>query len=839
MKKLRNFVLLSVLLVLALCAAAVVFFMSQSPKTRAVVQIESPTNGQLVGQGDPFMLSAFAESNRPILRLEVYANGTLVAAVNGARDQYSLDLNYPLFFSAPGRHIFVARAFFSPEDFTDSDLVTVDVAGIGSAPVQVNVDDIPRGEGVTDITVGDLAAALGVPPAQIASLNPGLPPAPESVIPPGTPLTLPPAAAAPPPAETPIVSAPPAPPEEGVVEPPAVVVPPVSEDGGEVEAPRFAAVPPVPEGFPRLSSSPNDPVFDGLSQSCSQIAFRWRPDPDALAYKIYRWAPGDPFTRDPARLSPSILPDTSLLAAVPAGTTTYTDVLVTGRPGIYLYILATVRSSGERMTSVLRVEVPEDCVPSRPSGNTGLKLLLLDLTTTQSFSKVYCYVSVNGSRYERLPGDQEGLLPTEGSTVFNLPVQLPNRGLFGVSVNSDGVIQLNGECWGQQDTTVVLVGRFSASHPSSDWTGRDLTTKLTAALPRALASASQQPLGSSGNTLRYRILPGVAGLDLGSVAPGALRSLYVDVPLVATGLEGPDFTIPAPRNVRKEAFPWCDTFPSTDPNVGLSVCTGPLAPAIRWDWNPDALTREEDVLGWRMDVSYIRNTPGEGERVIPGDSLLIARLPDSRSAGRSAPYPVIPARYACGTTVRVTITAITPMGDSMPSEPLLIPPVACPSTASLLITVESLSVLPSTTTGEVLDDGDLCILCADRRLELYGGLITDDVSSVLRPNRNFGVLAFGACPTNANCFAEGVYPSNALGPWLAPRTLRNVTDNVWITIQVIEYDLYNNHDTFCFGGINLPARSADAWRQMDERFTVASDYGEARCEMVVRVQGAP
>lgn len=832
MKKMRPFLLLSVLLLLVLCAAAVVFFLSRPEATRAVVQIESPTNGQIVMKDDRLVLSAFAEASKPVLRLEVYANGALVAAANGARDLYSLNLVYPLVITEPGRHVFLARAFFGPQDFADSDLVIVDVGNASNAPVQVNVDDIPRGEGVTDITVGDLAAALGVPPAAIASLNPGLPAAPEAVIPPGTPLSLPSAAPAPSPSGSgPIISAPETPLAEGVVALPEVVVPPAHAEVGET--PRFGAVPPLPEGFPGLNPSPNDPDFDGLSQSCSQIAFRWRAAPDVFAYKIYRSAPGD---------GGVFQSTTSLLASVPPSTTTYTDTLMSGRPGAYVYFLAPLRASGESVTSMLWVEVPEECAPEPPAGNTGLKLLLVDLTTVQAYPAVYCYVSVNGSRYERLPGvvQYQYLYPTaDGSTTFNLPVQLPNRGLYGVSVSGDGVVQLDGECWGRQGAVSVLIGRFSGSHPSSDWTGRDLSSRLSAAPSRALASSDAQPLAASGGTLRYRILPRIANIDLSSVAPGALRGMYLDIPPIASGFEGNDTSIPAPYNLRRSVLPICDVVPSTDPNVGFSLCTGPLAPTIQWDWTPNFFYGEEDVLGWRMNISYIRNVPGEGTQTIPGDAVLIAREPGSRTAGRSVGYPTIPARYACGTSVRITITTLTARGDSLPSEPLIIPPVACPSTADLLITVESLSVLPSAATGEVLDNGDLCILCVDRRLELYGGLITENVSETVRPNRHAGVLLLGACPNNANCFAEGVYRSNALGPWLAPRTIRNVTDNVWITIQVIEYDLYKTHDTFCFGNIHLPARSSDAWRQFDQRFTITGDWGEARCEMVIRVQGAP
>ncbi|MEJ5225341.1 MAG: hypothetical protein WHV44_12865, partial [Anaerolineales bacterium] len=338
----RPFLLLSVLLVLLLLcggAAAWLYLSSQSQGTRAFVQIRAPQSGELTEVNATLPLMVYAEASRPVLRLEVYADGALVAAANGQDN--SLTLVQPWTPLTPGRHVLVARAFFAADDFADSQVVFVDTADLSAVPMETNVDAIQRGEGVTEIRVGDLAAAAGTTPEEIARLNPGLPAAPDAVIPPGTPLSLP-RHSNPPPASL----------------PPAVQPPAPGAPGSDPAAPPASR-------------------FDGETHSCSQISMRWTDAPDETSYRLYQTAPGED------RMS--------LLATLPANTLTYSTPIT--RVGTYRYFLAPVRPGGETVTSMLNVEIGPECSPAGTGETTALNLLLLSLTTEQGYDGVYCYVS--------------------------------------------------------------------------------------------------------------------------------------------------------------------------------------------------------------------------------------------------------------------------------------------------------------------------------------------------------------------------------------------------------------------------------------------------------------
>jgi hypothetical protein len=195
--------------------------------------------------------------------------------------------------------------------------------------------------------------------------------------------------------------------------------------------------------------------------------------------------------------------------------------------------------------------------------------------------------------------------------------------------------------------------------------------------------------------------------------------------------------------------------------------------------------------------------------------------------------------------VRYTVRAITDLGMSEPSAPLEVRLPDCPSTINARVTIESLSVLPSDYTGQVKDDGDICILCDDRRLELMGTVTAANFSSYPSAHRDFASLFFGACPPEAHCFTQGVYGPDALHSWLPPFTVRNIGDGtfVWVTGDLTDYDFNNSPDIFCSVSLNnvndpLP-RTVAEWQRFDQRFTLTSDYGEAKCEMVIHIQGVP
>lgn len=802
MKKQRGYLWAGgLLLLLLLCAggAGWLYLSNQSQQTRAFVQIRAPQSGELTEVNATLPLMVYAEASRPVLRLEVYADGALVAAANG--DNNALTLVQPWTPTTPGRHVLVARAFFAADDFADSQIVFVDTADLSAVPMETNVDAIQRGEGVTEIRVGDLAAAAGTTPAEIARLNPGLPAAPEAVIPPGTPINLP-RRPNPPPASPP------------------------------------PAIPPPPPGAPGTPVEPAaSPHFNGETHSCSQISIRWTNTEFETGYRIYRIAPGED------RMS--------LLATLPVTDSSYIDMVT--RVGTYRYFLAPLRRGGEGITSMLPVEIGPECSPAGTGETTALNLLLLSLTTEQGYDGVYCYVSFNGSRYERLPAEPGLLRPTSGDLYYELPLQLPSRGLYPITVPSDGLVRLEGECWGRRGAQSLSIGRFSGSHARSEWDGRDLTTELLAFEPRSLASADGIPARAGGATfLRYRIQPAGSRFDLSnfnSIAPGALQSIYLNVPAILDPLEGTDTTIPVPTNLRViNLLSGCEPLPSADSDIGTSVCDSETIRSLQWDWHGNSFYTEADITGWRVNVSFVDDEFRPGAASQPGPVVQIGRQSAS-NAGRRAPMPVIPSNFSCSATVRITVTAQTDRGNSLPSQPLIITQPRCAQIGNVRITIQSLTVGPSASTGEVRDDGDICILCADRRMEIFGDIfigVHNTAPTFLNPPRHdFGTILTGGCPRGTACLNEGTYiwRGTPAIPWLfeleAPAQSLGSRGEITFVAVLSDYDTENSPDHYCVASGSLLPRNKAEWTRINETVVLSGSSNEASCRIEILVQGIP
>lgn len=765
-----------VLIALLLCGAAVGFaaWRLNTREPQILVEIKKPQTTMLANVNEALPLVVSADASDVITRLEVYADGVLVAATNGDGQNTAM-LAQTWTPPTAGRHVLVARAFLDAEHFSDSEVVFIDALDLSALPLQVNVDDLPRGDGVTEISVGDLAAASGTTPEEIVRLNPSLSPA--GSIPSGTVISIPRLA-----------------PEPGVDSP---VLPPA----------------PGAPGSPAPSTS--DPHFEGETHSCDQIAMRWTGSDFETGYTIYRLAPGDSAM--------------TLIATLPVTTFSYADSSV-ARAGTYRYFLSPIwRGGGSGITSMLAVEIPADCAPS--SGTlANLRLSLISLTAQESFSGVYCYVSVNGSRYERLPAGDGLLRPTSGNVYYDLPLQLPNRGQYTLSPTADGLVRLEGECWGRRGVESVRIGRFAGNHASGEWDGRDLTSDV-AFEPVEVASLNDiPPMTGGSNFIRYRIQAATSPFDLTGLYNGVIQ-----IPSAITQpfrLESP--TVPSPTNVRlvNRASGICEDLPMDDPNIGTILCQEQIIRHIAWDWTASEQVPQTAVTGFMIITSIedtLSSTPAGGGFTNNVNS----------GTARSAPVPNYSQRWHCGATVRFTVRAVTNFGMSEPSDAFEVRLPACPSANNLLIRIESLTISPSSSTGQVLDRGDICILCDDRRLELNGTVVLADgrnsIGDAFPPNHGAGHILFGLCPTYTKCRTEGTYTTNS-GWWMAmdyPITNQPLT----FTVAVTDYDTENSEDLFCVALAVLPTKSAQEWSRANETVLLQSDFGEAKCRFEISVTG--
>jgi len=115
----------------------------------------------------------------------------------------------------------------------------------------------------------------------------------------------------------------------------------------------------------------------------------WTDTPNEESYVLYRLDPGA------ARFH-------VIASGLRANTTRYRDTITAG--GYYGYMVAAVRSGVEGRSAPFGVTIPERCFPpSSPSGTTDLVLTVASLDTTETFTGVYCYYSIDGTAFDRLP----------------------------------------------------------------------------------------------------------------------------------------------------------------------------------------------------------------------------------------------------------------------------------------------------------------------------------------------------------------------------------------------------------------------------------------------------
>ncbi|MEW6286290.1 MAG: hypothetical protein AB1509_08675 [Chloroflexota bacterium] len=766
------FILFALLALLLLCSGAAgwLYWRSAQIQPPPFVQIRSPQSGELADLNETLPLEVYAEAGLPILRLEVYADGALIAAANGQTN--TLTLAQPWTVSTPGRHVLVARAFFAADHFADSQIVFVDTADLSGVPVQVNVDDLPRGEGVTEVRVGDLASAAGTTPEEIARLNPSLPAAPDAVIPPGTPLSLP-RRSDPPPASP----------------PPAIPSPAPGAPG------RDPAAPPASH-------------FDGETHSCSQAALRWTDSADETAYLLYRIAPGEDVQ--------------TLLATLPANQLTYTDATL-ARAGTYRYLLAPRRPSGSSVTDMVSITLGSECDPASTAGMDSLRLAMLTIQLQKSFDGIYCYVSVNGSRYERIPSGEDLLRPSADWSVYQLPLQIPNRGQYALQVPAGGAVDITMECWGRRGPRSDSLGKYSASHPAEDWDGRELSGWSNTTDPSVPKSYTFNP--------SYRIYRPLGSLDLTRIYEGALEPQYLNVPPILDPLSAQVSNIPAPTNVALEWGLGCDPLLYLYAEGGYQCSL--YTPRIRWTWWSSETVIRSMLTGFDVRLEF--SDPGNPARRLPGP-----QFSQNDISKNTLPLHPLPLAYRCGSTVYVTVTARTARGNSAPSAPLILRMPECKQD-KLRVRITSIELTASRQSGQLRDDGDICIACDDRRLEVFGSVYLNGygVRHDSIPH-DWGNVLFGTCPGSTTCLMEGNYrlgESAMRLPWLFERDVPH-NGTAILTVSLRDYDINNGPDPLCLGNAEIQL-GALVDRNFRQTLAVASDFGEASCRITAEVTIAP
>src|SRR3972149_9150079 len=175
----RKPILISLLVLVVAIAAVAAFFIFRRPKAAdlaPIVAIDVPTSGNLAEINVPLGIQAQAEDFPGVKRVELYADGALVAAQDSdlANGGNPLVLNQSWTPLTLGRHALAARGYDTNGKFGDSTVVYVDVVELISPTTTLNVDDIPHGDSVTSPSLGQIAEAAGVSVDELLGDNPSL-----------------------------------------------------------------------------------------------------------------------------------------------------------------------------------------------------------------------------------------------------------------------------------------------------------------------------------------------------------------------------------------------------------------------------------------------------------------------------------------------------------------------------------------------------------------------------------------------------------------------------------------------------------------------------------------
>ncbi len=810
-----------VALIIVACIALVVavglfaFFTNRTSAASVlgpIVNIQTPETGDRAELNTALLVQARAEHSSRISRAELYADGALVAVQSSTLPSGS----NPFIFlqtwtpTITGTHVLMVRAYAGNGEHADSSITLVEVVPLLQPSVTVDVSSIPRREGSPLPSLNDLSAATGIPVERLRESNPplrGLDPT--RPITAGTPIDLP-RSPAPPPG-----GAPPAPPGA----PPAPPAPPGAPPA-----------PPVP-----LPDAPAAPTGLIATAECTSARLNWTDSPDEEQYIIYRIAPGD------ARLN--------RIATLAANTTTYRDTLP--GLGIYRYQIAALRGTREGLSGMAETRTDESCSGAVPPDAVRSRILiaLITVDTTNAFDRgVYCYYQINTTPWDRAPG-ADSLTPIAGNPRRYDLTRLPGRGRSLIDHPESSPVSIGLECWGRTALeSNQLNPRFATSIPSAQWDGtlREIRAPNGSFTLRYCISRSEDRCNFDG---RITPLGGAGSFPVIELPPGLL------VPLR---------TLPSPRNLQiRGGADACDELP-TDRERGLcalAIIFGGV-PTLYWDWNGAPFYAEASITGYRVVARDYT-------------SGLIFRLWDRDVRPGSHKFTLArTGGMPCGRRVSFVVKAIAGTRESAWSDAIGFDTPACPppppTAVQLDITFETMELRPSLGRANIIDSGDICIFCEDRRLELYGALVIRKSGDHFGPTwtwggdrrfepgrwennfeywmeRTFPRSPFQGVCEYTSCLTQGTYrwseqflfppgdPYIARGPVTSRITLRE-GESLLIDPFVMDWDILNSNDIVCSSHLEL-SKSLREWSTTNEVFTMNSDRGEASCTITVRIIG--
>jgi hypothetical protein len=569
-------------------------------------------------------------------------------------------------------------------------------------------------------------------------------------------------------------------------------------------------------GPPPLPDTPSNPTWITLDPTaCTSVNLSWNPVSGVDGYTLYRRAPGDSHL--------------NMIAHLPASQTHYTDPLAIA--GAYYYQVAAVRSGHEGLSSTQyfnTLDFPA-CLAriatTLPSAAGILYLILPSLQTNTAYEGVYCYLSLNGGAQGRLPAaDFSSLAPLSDGLSYDLRIP-PSGGVY-LLTNTGVPVTVEIRCMGRHGVYSDSLGGFVASHPSTEWDGRVLSSSGTG--------------GTGAFTVQYCITPDPAHTTCGAGLPGASGISVPNIPNLPMVPITYAADLPAPTNLRLEnGITACDEIADARGRgaCALSFLVGGV-PQLAWDWTGVSPYTESTLTGYHV-VATMNGSPWRDWDVRPGSRKL--------TLASTANLP-------CSTTVTFQVTAVQADLQSPASEPFTYATSACVNAVRLRVTFNRLALGPSPSTGQIYDAGDICIgACPTNQfeltaiLEVWAGVRDSNGHEIYDYNNTHQRLvwsgyATGDGFTRVNVPATIDFASQLLGqptpggliggrPSGAGMTGNNVIvldsirpdQSLMVTVSVYDLDALATTSSDCGFYFALPARSFSEWASLNQTLTGTDD----------------
>ncbi len=693
-------------------------------------------------------------------------------------------------------------------------LRAIDGKGFAGQSEPVMVEAVERTyahEVVEGETIESIAGAFGTTPEDINTLNPGIGGEPAQ----GTSINVP----APPTAEdagsSDVPTAGEGPEEPPRVDPPEDPIPPTGDETpAEPASPGLWAFLPLPDSFicvlrPEFCSpaaeddDPPTPAVDigaELTDDC-RVAVGWTDTTQyEMGFRIYRVSPR-PFRYDMV----------ALLAPSPGNSARLSFVDEDPPNGNFFYFVAAYDSNGEYWSTPTET-LTVTCNPPDASASLSVEIEALEMTVRDSYDRLYCYASLAGSPYERIP-DYGQFIEME-SGAWDIATHFSGENKRVIMVRPGTPIEIVVECMGWQGDTLTNLGRFTRSHPPAEWDGRPLT--------------ASSPDGSFNVTYRIEAFIESEG-EVG-------RSVWALEP-----------AIPPPYNLRT-AIDYRWTPPDGSPGTGtVAQISGP---SLAWDFTAPG-TRDWEPVDFRV---YSQTETGYGRSFYY----------NTNSAGNlTAPQ----VSGGCNETVFYTVTALVreagtgTIFESVPSEFLEVP-ATC---GSLEITLNSFQLNRDAHDGEYILGSwgrhEGCFDDCGEEVEAYGWVEFNDFS--FRWNRHCDGCTMGRVSDTTS--VRPLTPVRFDLEFLQSGGGSYGTNHNVIRIPVpaggilnMEFHFYDHDggssdDSLCQSWA-LPerssliqvmrVRSAEEWLALDQDFTY-TDYTQdgvpqtQACEITFHIRGLP